>query len=140
MKTVSEIMVTNVLSAKSTDSVHKARMILKEMNIRHLPVVDDETGDFVGLVSQRSLLNYAFKTVEQYGMSYLEKKERQTAVSDVMVKDCQTTAPDIDLIIAGEFFTSKKSHCLPVVDGGRLVGIITSVDFVKLALKLLARD
>jgi CBS domain-containing protein len=139
MKTLSDIMVNNVVSVKNTDSIHHARNLLKEKNIRHLPVVDAVTGDFAGVLSQRGLLNHAFKTVEKYGISYLEKMDKQTAVSEVMVVDCVTAQPDMELLAAGEFFTAKKSSCLPVVDGNRLVGIITSVDFVKLALHLLAR-
>lgn len=137
MKTVSDIMVSNVISVKNTDSIHHARMLLKEKNIRHLPVVDSETGEFVGVLSQRGLLNHAFKTVEKYGMSYLEKRDKQTSVKEVMVADCVIAQPDMDLLSAGVFFTSKTSSCLPVVEGNKLVGIITSVDFVKLALHLL---
>lgn len=139
MKTVSDIMVSNVISVKNTDSIHHARMLLKEKNIRHLPVVNSVTGDFSGVLSQRVLLNHAFKTVEKYGMSFLEKRDKSTSVDEVMLVDCVTAQPDMDLISAGDFFTTKKSSCLPVVDGKKLVGIITSVDFVKLALHLLSR-
>jgi len=140
MKTVSDIRVSNVLSVKNTDSVNHARMILKDKGIRHLPVIDSQSGDYVGMLSQRSLLNYAFKTVEKYGMSYLEKRERQTSVNEVMMADCDTAEPDMELVDAGEFFMSKKASCLPVVQGNKLVGIITSVDFVKLSLHFLTRD
>lgn len=140
MKIVSDIMVMNVLSVKNTDSVHHARMILKDKKIRHLPVVDSQNGEYVGMLSQRSLLNYAFKTVEKYGMSYLEKRERQTPVNEVMMVDCEIAAPDMELVDAGEFFMSKKTSCLPVVQDKKLVGIVTSVDFVRLSLYFLTKD
>jgi len=137
MKTVNDIMVANVLSVKDTDSVHHARMLLKDKGIRHLPVVDSKSGDYIGLLSQRNLLNYAFKTVEKFGMSYLEKRERQTPVGEVMMTDCEVATPDMGLIKAGEYFLSKKTSCLPVVEDKKLLGIVTSVDFVKLSLHFL---
>jgi len=140
MKTVRDIMVRDVLSVNTTDSIHHARMILKDKGIRHLPVVDSQSGDYIGMLLQRSLLNYAFKTVEKYGMSYLEKRERQTPVSEVMMTDCETATPDMDLINAGEFFMSKKTSCLPVVEDKKLLGIVTSVDFVKLSLHFLTNN
>ena len=139
MKTVSDIMVTNVLSINKTDSIHHAKMLLRDKGIRHLPVVDSQSGDYIGMLSQRNLLNYAFKTVEKYGMSYLEKRDRQTSVEEVMLTDCETATADTDLIDAGEFFMSKKTSCLPVLEGKKLVGIITSVDFVKLSLYFLTK-
>jgi len=140
MKTVNDIMVTSVLSVKDTDSVHHARMLLKDKGIRHLPVVDSKNGDYIGLLSQRNLLNYAFKTVEKFGMSYLEKRERQTPVSEVMMADCEVATPDMGLVKAGEYFMSKKTSCLPVVEDKKLLGIVTSVDFVKLSLYFLANN
>ena len=137
MKTVSDIMISNVLTVKTSDSIHQARMLLKDRGIRHLPVVDDKTGCFVGLLSQRSLLNYSFNIIEKFGMSGLEKRELRTQIKEIMSMDCITVEPSIDLIKAGELFITKKVSCLPVIEGQQLVGIVTSVDFVKLALVLL---
>ena len=137
MKTVSDIMISNVLSVKATDSIHLARMMMKEKTIRHLPVVDAETGDYVGLLTQRSLLNHAFNIVEKFGLGSLEKREKRSQVKDIMTTDCITVTPDAGLITIGELFIIKKVSCLPVVKQGELKGIVTSVDFVKLALHLL---
>ena len=137
MKTISDIMIANVLSVKTSDNIHKARMMLKDKGIGHLPVVDGETGHFVGLMTQRSLLNHAFNIVEKFGLSGLEKRELRTPVSEIMNIDCDTTSPDMDLVTAAELFMVKKLSCLSVVEGKQLKGIVTSVDFVKLALYLL---
>lgn len=137
MKTVSDIMVTNVLSVKDTDTVHHARMLLKEKGIRHLPVVAHTDGEFLGILTQGSLLNHAFNIVEKFGMTTLEKREKRALVKEIMNTDCDTAKADMDLISAAEFFTSKKSSCLPVVEDNQLKGIVTSVDFVKLSVYLL---
>lgn len=137
MKTVSDIMVTDVLSVKDTDSLYQARMLIKDKGIRHIPVLDSETAEFVGVLTQRKLLNHVFNTVEKFGLSGLEKREQRIQVSEIMDTQCETAAPDMDLIKVGEFFTSKKASCLPVVEDRHLKGIVTSVDFVKLSVYLL---
>ncbi len=139
MKTISDIMVKDVFCVKDTDNVHQARMLFKDKGIRHLPVLNVETGEFTGILTQRSLLNHAFNIVEKFGLSGLEKREQRTAVSDIMSADCDTAAPDMELVNAAELFKDKKYSCLPVVEGKQLKGIVTSVDFVKLALYLLKK-
>jgi len=136
MKTVSDIMISNVFSVKTSESIHQARMMLKDKGIRHLPVIDEE-GDYVGLLTQRSLLNHAFNIVEKFGLSGLEKRESRTSVSEIMTTESITVPPDAGLITVGELFIIKKVSCLPVVEHNQLQGIVTSVDFVKLALHLL---
>lgn len=137
MKVVGDIMIRDILTVNDSDSVHDARMLLKQKGIRHLPVVSHQSGEFAGLLTQRSLLNHALNIVEKFGLSGLEKREIRTPVSEIMNVECQTVSPDEDLVAAGELFLSKKASCLPVVRDGRLLGIITSVDYVKLALALL---
>jgi CBS domain-containing protein len=136
MQTVADIMTSNVYSLKQTDDLHRARMLLKEHNIRHLPVTDDDNR-FVGLLTQKDILNNAFTVVENYGFSKLKAREQRTLVGDVMSTGCHTVTSDVSLKVAGEFFVANKHSCLPVVDDGKLVGILTSVDFVKLAVYLL---
>ena len=137
MKTVSDIMVRDVLSVKNMDSVHTARMVIKDNSIRHLPVIDNESGEFAGLLTQGSLLNFSFNMIEKFGISGLEKREQRTLVNEIMATDCVTVTPDADLLKVGEMFTDKKVSCLPVVENKQLKGIVTSVDFVKLAVELL---
>ena len=136
MKTVADIMTTNVVSLKESDNLHQGRMILKEYNIRHLPIVTDE-GDFAGLLTQKDILNNAFNVVEKYGVIKLKQREERITIKDVMTTDCATIESSVDLKEAGQFFIDNKHCCLPVVDGNKLVGIVTSVDFVKLSLHLL---
>jgi CBS domain-containing membrane protein len=137
MKTVSDIMVGKVISVKKTDNVYQARMLFKDKGIRHLPVLDDKTGEFVGVLTQRSLLNHAFNIVEKFGLSGLKKREKRTPVEEIMTTDCDVAVPDMDLLTAAKLFMDKKHSCLPVVKEKQLQGIVTSVDFVKLALYLL---
>lgn len=139
MQTVADIMTANVVSLREHDNLHQARMLLKEHNIRHLPVVSED-GRFLGILSQRNLLNNAFIVVEAYGFSKLDAREQRAEVKDFMDQNCQTMPSTASLVEAGEFFVANKHNCLPVVDGGQLQGIVTSVDFVKLSLHLLQKN
>jgi len=137
MKAISDIMVNNVISVNNSDDVHKARMLFKEKGIRHLPILSDDTAEFVGVLTQGSLLNHAFNIVEKFGLSGLKKREQRTQVDEIMTVDCDTVAPDKDLISAANLLLTKKHSCLVVVENRQLKGIVTAVDFVKLALHLM---
>lgn len=137
MKIVSDIMTSKVVSLKETDNLHQGRMVLKDYGIRHLPVISSKDGKFVGLLTQRDILNTAFYIVENYGFNKLKRKEEQTVIADIMTTGCATIESTALLKDAGQFFLDNKHSCLPVVDNGELVGILTSVDFVKLSLHLL---
>jgi len=137
MKTVADIMTSKVISLKEMDNLHQARMLLKEHNIRHLPVVSESAGKFLGLLTQKDILNNAFNVVENYGFSKLKKHEEKTLIKEVMTSDAMTVSSDSSLKEAGQIFADKKCSCLPVVDNEQLVGILSSVDFVKLSLYLL---
>lgn len=136
MKTVADIMTRNVISIHDSDNLHHVRMLLKERNIRHLPVVNEQ-GAFAGLLTQRDMLNNAFNVVEKYGFNRLTQREERTRVKEVITQVCTTIPSSTTLQDAGEYFVKHKHSCLPVVDDGKLVGILTSVDFVKLSLFLL---
>lgn len=136
MKTVADIMTRKVISIQENDNLHHGRMLLKEYGIRHLPVVNEQ-GSYVGLLTQRDVLNTAFNVVEKYGFSKLAAREERTPIKEVMTANAPTISSTDSLRNAGEYFVAHKHSCLPVVDDGRLVGILTSVDFVKLSLYLL---
>lgn len=139
MKTVADIMTRKLVTLPADANIHQARELLKQHNIRHLPIVNAE-GQYEGLLTQRDLLNSAFSIVEKYGVSKLVQKEEQIQVAEVMSRDSEVMPSDAALIKAGEFFLAHKHSCLPVVDNGRLCGILTSIDFVRLSLHLLKNE
>jgi CBS domain-containing protein len=136
MKIVADIMTRNVISIQDSDNLHHGRMLLKQYSIRHLPVVN-EAGEYAGLLTQRDVLNSAFNVVEKYGFSKLTAREERTLIRDVMSHDCSSVQSTASLREAGNYFVEHKHSCLPVVDDGKLVGILTAVDFVKLSLELM---
>ncbi|WP_191601597.1 CBS domain-containing protein [Marinomonas algicola] len=138
MKQVADLMIKNVITLKENDSLATAKTLMHDKNIRNIPIVNDN-GECVGMLTQREYLRHAFYLVSQFGTQQITKKEEQTPISKAMSKDILTIEPDIDLSTAAEFFIENKYGCLPVVENDKLVGILTPVDFVKLAHAMLIK-
>ena len=134
-KLTKDIMVTDVLYCTEEDSLTFAHNMLRDKHIRHLPVVSSQSGDYIGLITQKVVLKQAFLAMGsgKEGASLMP----DVKVKDVMVNDVETVQPQLPLVNAGNYFVDSKHGCLPVVVNGKLEGIITSADFVKLAVTLL---
>lgn len=136
MKTIADLMVVNVMTLQETDSLADAKALMNDRNIRNVPILN-ENNEFVGLLSQKEYLRHAFHLVSQFGTQQLSKKERQTPISNAMAKDIITLSPTTKLSTAADFFIENKYGCLPVTSDNKLVGILTPIDFVKFANKML---
>ncbi|SRR5690554_841640 len=133
---VADIMVRNLITCKASDTLAQARQLMKDGQVRHVPVLDEQ-GQLVGLVTQRAILRETLLIASRFGIADLEYQEQKKLVSEIMEDDLKTIPSDMSLLEAGRYFTKCKQGCLPVVDAGQLVGIITSADFVKLSISLL---
>ena len=136
MQTVADLMITDLITLRETDSLAVAKALMQEKNIRNIPVVNDENA-WVGMLTQREYLRHAFHLVSQFGTQQLSKKEQQTPIANVMTKDMQTLNPDTELSVAAEYFIEHKYGSLPVTQDNKLVGILTPIDFVKFASTIL---
>ncbi len=136
MKTVVDLMVTNLITLKETDSLASAKALMQEKQIRNIPIVNDDD-EWVGMLTQREYLRHAFHLVSQFGTQQLSKKEQQTPIANVMTKDMQTLSPETELSVAADHFIDYKYGSLPVTQDNKLVGILTPIDFVKLARNML---
>ena len=124
-------MVSEVKTVGRNDKLASADDIMKQDRIRHLPVLDQD-GNLCGIVSQRDLFRGMLLRTLGYG-TYLEQKMLDThAIKEAMIDRVHTTTPDTSLQEAARLMTTHKVGCLPVVDNGKLVGILTEEDFVKL--------
>ncbi|MBD5772693.1 CBS domain-containing protein [Marinomonas colpomeniae] len=136
MQTVADLMITNLITLRETDSLATAKALMQEKHIRNIPIVNDKE-EWVGMLTQREYLRHAFHLVSQFGTQQLSKKEQQTPITNVMTKDMQTLSPDTELSVAAEYFIEHKYGSLPVTQDNKLVGILTPIDFVKFASKML---
>jgi len=128
---VRDIMSREVQVVKRNDQLALADTLMKQARIRHLPVLDED-GRVCAVVSQRDLFRGALLRALGYGARAEEAMLRQVPVKEAMSPEIHTTAPETSAADAARTMIERKIGCLPVVDGEKLVGIVTETDFVKL--------
>ncbi|OXY81774.1 CBS domain-containing protein [Oceanimonas doudoroffii] len=129
---VSEIMSSRVLGLPPSATLAEARTLMQRHHIRHLPVLEQDR--LVGLVSQRDILAAQESSLEQgRNGQFLEHH----MLSEIMKTGVTTVSPRAGIREAALYLQKHKYGCLPVVDKGRLVGIVTDSDFVAVAIHLL---
>jgi CBS domain-containing membrane protein len=136
-KIAADIMAIHVITCLTSDSMAHARQLMGSWRVRHLPVLNASNGEFAGILTQKAMLREAFNIANKFGMDDLEAQENKRLVETVMEKDAETIQAQLPLLEAGKYFIECKHGCLPVLDGGKVVGILTSADFVKLSVLLL---
>jgi len=93
--------------------------------------VVDRDGELVGLVSHRDLARGILGRIDDVPIGVEEDILRRRRVGEIMVTEPETVEPDARLRDAAEIMLEDKIGCLPVVEGTRLVGILTEADFVR---------
>jgi len=134
MLTVAEIMTREPYSLGPDDSLAKARQLMAEHHIRHIPIVSAE-GSLIGMVSQRDVLAAGDSSVLTRGSG--GPGEQYVALSSIMTAPVQTVDESASLRGTAMHLQKNKMGCLPVLRGGALVGIITDSDFVAIAITLM---
>ncbi len=135
---VKDYMTRHPLMAEPTMSIVEAQRYMGENNIRHLPVVGDGKR-LLGLVTRQTLL------IEPGKLGSLDVWEIARTLSgltleDVMTRaeDVITTGPDITIEEAARIMVENKIGCLPVVEKGIVMGIITEIDLLALTMEMMA--
>ena len=121
---VRDCMTHNPISVRPESDPLAAMALCKSARIRRLPVVNPE-GQIVGLVSRNDLELFLSKAPSPGVM------KRQHNVEQVMVTSVVTVSPDHPMEEAARLMVEHKIGSLPVVEEGRLVGIITETDIFK---------
>ncbi|MDX1536601.1 HPP family protein [Arsukibacterium sp.] len=135
--TVAELMTADPLCVLRSDSLKDAHDLMREKNVRHIPVID-ANGELAGMLTQKIMIAKVMGLMAQYGAAALERKERQVLVSELMATDFAAVTAEQPLIEVADYFVSNRHGCLPVVDAdNKISGILTSSDFVRLAARLL---
>ncbi len=137
MKTVSDIMITELFTLTPQSSLLDAERLMREHQIRHIPIIDDNR-HLVGLLSQKEFLREAFRITDKFGAHHLQDYFSRTAVGDCTSSTFTKVAPDLALKEAGNSLQKEKQGCLLVADtDDKLMGIVTSQDFLRLAICLI---
>ena len=131
MLKIKDVMSREVRTVTRNDQLGVADKLMKEERIRHLPVID-ESGDVCAVVSQRDLFRGALLRSLGYGSRAEETLLRQVVVKEAMSAELFTTTPDTPVAEAARQMIERRVGCLPVLEAGKLVGIVTETDFVRL--------
>jgi acetoin utilization protein AcuB len=126
---VAKRMMRNPVSVDENDSMKKAMDLLRERDIRHLPVLKDGE-KLVGILTERDI-----KQASPSPATALEIREIYYLLDKVKVRQIMTRRPytissTAPIEEAALIMREKKIGCLPVVDAGRVVGILTETDIL----------
>jgi CBS domain-containing protein len=125
---VGQYMRTDLFTVQEDELIDLAASIMNWEKVRHIPVEDDKH-NLVGLLSYRGILRM---------VSDPKVTDRSSvAVSDIMEKNPVTATPQTTTLDAIELMKSNGASCLPVITDGKLVGIVTEHDFMRIAGQLL---
>jgi CBS domain-containing protein len=142
---VRDVMTANPVTIDPEAPVGTALAVMTEREIRHLPVVD-ASGGLVGMVSDRDLRCAAFAPAFAEHLSAAARRRlrgldttlENLRVRDVMTWDAVTIAQGAPLAQAAAIMVEGRFGSLPVVEAGRLVGIVTERDVLRALARTLA--
>jgi len=133
---VKDCMTSNPVTIGPDMPVAEALSFMRQQNVRRLPIVNKK-GKLIGIISEKDLL-YASPSpatsLSVYEVGYLLSKLK---VEEIMAKDVTTVAPGAPLEEAARIMADGQVGGLPVMDGDRLVGIITETDIFKTILEMM---
>ena len=123
-------MAREVVTLAPETTAATALRLSRERGVRHLPVM--KSGEIVGMVSDRDLRSATPALGDPARAAALDK----IVVGDVMVREVATALPDDPIETAANRMRELGIGSLPVVAGGRLVGIVTSSDVMQALVRL----
>ncbi|RAL24898.1 hypothetical protein DL240_01435 [Lujinxingia litoralis] len=126
---VSQYMTTDLITVNEGELIDLVASVMDWQHLRHVPVEDNEHR-LVGLVTRRTMMRLL-------GSGAL-RDEDPVPVSQIMERNVITVSPDTLTLDAIRIMGEQRISCLPVIDGEKLVGIITERDFMDIARDLLA--
>lgn len=133
---VKEIMQAEVVTLSANDTLDLVDTIMRLGRIRHMPVVSGKR--VVGIVSQRDL----FLAGVSSALHFRESAEREwlakIRVGEVMTQPVHTTSPDSAVREAVDRMLAQRIGCLPVVEDGELMGLLSESDCLRLLARVLA--
>jgi len=113
-----------------------AQQIMNWAHVRHIPVVDRD-GRLVGIVTHRDLLGASISKIPS-GIAKAEQNQHVWGISidTIMNTNVQTISPEATVQAAAKVMRKEKIGCLPMVSQGKLLGIVTEYDLLKIVEEL----
>ncbi len=129
---VFEIMNTPVESVRENQLLDDALEIMRELDIRTVPVTDSK-GGITGIVGMKEVIENNWKsTSKTVGDIYGKTKKTSTTIESICMSAVKTVNWDDDIETAVEMMSENGISTIPVLDEGRLAGIVTQYDIIEL--------
>ena len=127
-----EIMTRSVVTVRTDDPAKLAAGLLAEHRITAMPVLDG-AGRLIGMVSEGDLLAHRVAHDPRSHMRRDEQSQSDPAhtVGEVMSGTVVSLGPDADTASIAELMLDRGLHSVPIVDGGRVVGIVSRADLLR---------
>lgn len=138
IKQVKDWMIPRVITVSSNCTLPDAYWLMLENKIRRLPVVDD--GTLVGMVTLEDLRRAEPPTGIGLDLVKITNRLSKMTVRQMMTKNPKTISPTASLIDAAHLMLKHKISALPVLDGDKLVGIITESVIFRAFVDLEGKD
>jgi acetoin utilization protein AcuB len=132
---VEDVMSRALVTIDPEETLRAAFDLLLKNRIRHLPVVDGS--GLVGIVTDRDVKRATPSVLSGIDRGEYDHVLETTKVAQFMTRDPVTVTPKTGLKAAVEIFLKRRVGALPVVDDGRLVGILSDTDIMHVAFDLL---
>lgn len=132
---VKDRMRRSLVSVAQSDTLDHALTTLKRFNIRHLPVVKGDR--VVGIVSDRDVKKAAPSPFDYPTAEEFRAFTSAVTVKEIMTKEVVTVAPLTPIEEAASLMSHKRIGALPVVQEGRLVGMLTETDVLGVMTEMM---
>jgi acetoin utilization protein AcuB len=123
------MMHTQVITATPTMSLAGVQQLMRDHNIRHVPVVLGKR--LVGMITDRDIREAAPSPATTLTRGEIAYQMDTTAVKTCMTTDVVWIGPDMEMAQAARLLVQRNIGCLPVVDHGILVGVVTDMDCLR---------
>lgn len=135
MLKVRDVMSVNVETLNPDDDLDLASMLMRLDRLHHLPVMEGD--QLVGIISDRDVLSAQRSSFAGCDKDETRRFNMGIKARDAMTSKVDTISPEASVVEAAQMLRERGYGCLPVVEDGRVVGIVTPTDFLGLVVELL---
>ena len=130
---VCSMMQKQVITATPAMSLAEVQRLMRDHNIRHVPVVSGKR--LVGMMTDRDLREAVPSPATTLARGEIAYHLETTPIKTCMTRDVVWIGPDMEMVHAARLLVQHKIGCLPVVDHGTLVGVVTDMDCLRAFLE-----
>ena len=130
---ISTIMTREVVTLNSSDTLEMAEHLFKTKKIRHVPIIKEKR--IIGILSYTDLLRISFADAFSEDTHDVDTSVYTLfSIEQVMARNVVSVTSATTIKEVAEIFAVKEFHALPVIDDGKLTGIVTTTDIIKYLL------